>query len=550
MKIRALQLNAIVGDIQGNYQKLLIECHKAIQQGIDIVITPECFLSGYPPEDLIFSPIFQETITVHITYLADALKLSNLVVILGTPRFDNKKIYNAAFWIHQGAIQHICDKHYLPNFGTFDDMRLFSIGQISHVIHYQNIHFGIMICEDMWHQEPALFLKEKNADILIVLNASPFEIDKHEKRLTVAKNCVALTKLPLMTCFIIGGQDELVFDGRSFALNAQGNKIIEAQGFVEDFYDVIYENHNLLPVFNDNYYKNLAQDFSENALIYNTVILGLRDYIVKNNFKGIVLGLSGGVDSVLSAVIAVDAIGVDKVHCLLLPSQYTSQNSFDDAYAVIDALGISYDVIAIQEAVNSVENIMHPIFHEYPSDITEENMQSRMRGLILMAYSNKIGHMVLTTGNKSEMAVGYATLYGDMCGGYNCLKDIYKTKIYELCHYRNDTIPDIGLLQKKNLIPNNVITKAPTAELKDNQKDSDSLPDYPTLDAILYAMIEQQLSVKQIIELGYNPDIVRKIRKLIDAAEYKRRQSAIGTKITSKNFGRDRRYPVTHKFKF
>jgi NAD+ synthase len=290
-------------------------------------------------------------------------------------------------------------------------------------------------------------------------------------------------------------------------------------------------------------------DFSDDALVYNAVTLGLRDYIHKNNFKGVVLGLSGGVDSVLSAVIAVDALGADKVHCLLLPSQYTSQASFDDAYAVIDNLGITYDIIAIKEPVDSVELALESVFHGYPTDITEENIQSRMRGLILMAYSNKTGYMVLTTGNKSEMAVGYATLYGDMCGGYNALKDIYKTKIYDLCDYRNSNMPTIGLGKATPLIPQSVITKAPTAELRDNQKDSDSLPDYPILDAILEMMIEHEMSVDNIVDNGFDAQIVTKIRRLVDNAEYKRRQSALGAKITSKNFGRDRRYPVTQKFR-
>jgi NAD+ synthase len=344
---------------------------------------------------------------------------------------------------------------------------------------------------------------------------------------------------------MIGGQDELVFDGLSFALDKSGHIIVQAQGFIETYYDVSYHNQELI---SKNPKACLIPDISEDALIYQAITLGLRDYVTKNNFNGIVLGLSGGVDSVLSAAIAVDALGSDKVHCLLLPSQYTSQNSFDDAYAAIDALGISYDIIAIKDPVDSVERVLEPVFQGYPSDVTEENIQSRMRGLILMAYSNKMGQMVLTTGNKSEMAVGYATLYGDMCGGYNALKDIYKTKAYALCHYRNKNIPEIALKKSTDLIPQNVISKAPTAELRDNQKDSDSLPDYPILDAILYAMIEQEMSIEEIVNQGFDADIVKKIRMLVDRSEYKRRQATIGTKITHKNFGRDRRYPITHKF--
>jgi NAD+ synthase len=542
MRIRVLQLNPIVGDIDGNAIKLLQACQQAVTDNIDIVVTPECYLSGYPPEDLIFRKAFQDALTEKVEFLAHELKSCNLALILGTPRFDNGMIYNSALWLHKSAIQIICDKKHLPDYGVFDDSRLFCKGTHSVIIPYYDTNIGVLICEDMWHFEPACFLKNQKADMLISLNASPFEQGKFTKRLDVAQSRCFDTHLPLITCFMVGGQDEIIFDGFSFALDNTGNKIAQAKGFCSDFYDVTYDKQNLSGYIT-------AHDMSDNALIYQAVTLGLRDYVIKNNFKGVVLGLSGGVDSVLSAVIAVDALGQDKVHCLLLPSQYTSQESFDDAYAVIANLGISYDIITIKEPVDSVSLALEAVFHGYPSDTTEENIQSRMRGLILMAYSNKIGHMVLTTGNKSEMAVGYATLYGDMCGGYNALKDIYKTKIYELCHYRNNFKPEIGLGKTGHLIPDNVITKAPTAELRDNQKDSNSLPDYPILDKILEMMIEQEMSVDTIIHNGFDAETVKKIRRLIDNAEYKRRQSAIGAKITNKNFGRDRRYPITQKFK-
>jgi NAD+ synthase len=542
MHIRILQLNPIMGDIDGNALKLLEFCNQAVADNIDIVITPECYLCGYPPEDLIFRTVFQEAIIYKAAWLAETLKSLEIAVVLGTPRFESNNIYNSALWLHKGETKIMCDKQYLPDYGVFDDSRIFTKGTQSHIIPYKNINIGVLICEDMWHSVPAQHLKAQQADLLISLNASPFEQGKLEKRIDVAQSRCRETHLPLITCFMVGGQDEIVFDGFSFALDKTGDMIAQAKGFCEDSLDIFYDNHVLSGTIN-------TQDFSNDALVYQAVTLGLRDYVLKNNFKGIVLGLSGGVDSVLSAVIAVDALGADKVHCLLLPSQYTSQTSFDDAYAVIESLGITYDTVAIQESVDSVSLALEPIFHGYPTNITEENMQSRMRGLILMAYSNKMGHMVLTTGNKSEMAVGYATLYGDMCGGYNALKDIYKTKIYELCDYRNTHKPAIGLGKAGVLIPKNVITKAPTAELRDNQKDSDSLPDYPVLDAILEMMIEHEMSVDDITNNGFDNDTVKKIRNLVDNSEYKRRQSAVGAKITSKNFGRDRRYPMTQKFR-
>lgn len=542
MHLRILQLNSIVGDVDGNALKLLEFCRQAKSDNIDIIVTPECYLSGYPPEDLIFRKSFQNAIAEKTSWLADTLKDLEIAVILGTPRFENNNIYNSALWLHKGQTDTICDKQYLPDYGVFDDSRIFTKGTQSHVISYKNTNIGVLICEDMWCSDPANHLKTQQANLIISLNASPFEQGKLKKRYAVAQLRCLEADLPLITCFMVGGQDEIIFDGFSFSLDKTGKIIAQTRGFCEDTLDIVYDNGVLSGTIND-------QDISDNALVYQAVTLGLRDYVLKNNFKGIVLGLSGGVDSVLSAVIAVDAVGARNVHCLLLPSQYTSQASFDDAYAVIDALGITYDIVPIKESVDSVELALDPVFHGYPTDTTEENMQSRMRGLILMAYSNKMGHMVLTTGNKSEMAVGYATLYGDMCGGYNALKDIYKTKIYDLCHYRNNYKPAIGLGTAGTLIPKNVITKAPTAELRDNQKDSDSLPDYPILDAILEMMIECEMSVEDIINNGYDRDTVKKIRNLIDNSEYKRKQSAVGAKITIKNFGRDRRYPTTQKFR-
>lgn len=542
MQIKVLQLNSVVGDIDGNALKLFEECKKAVADKVDIVITPECYLTGYPPEDLIFRTSFQKSITEKITWLTKQLKEFDLGVILGTPRFSNNKIYNSALWLYRNKTKIMCDKQFLPDYGVFDDARIFTAGKISTVIQHKNVNIGAMICEDMWYPKPADTLKKKKADILISLNASPFEKNKLKKRQEIVKQRCIETNLPIITCFMVGGQDEIVFDGFSFAMDNAGKLIAQARGFSDDTLGIFYNKKTISG-------QITQQDVSENSLIYQAVTIGLRDYINKNNFKGVVLGLSGGVDSVLSTIIAVDALGKDKVHCLLLPSQYTSQESFDDAYAVIDNLGVSYDIIAIKEAVDSIDLALEAVFQGYPTDITEENIQSRIRGVILMAYSNKMDYMVLTTGNKSEMAVGYATLYGDMCGGYNVLKDIYKTKIYDLCHYRNLNIPAIGLGKATKPIPNSVITKAPTAELRENQKDSDTLPEYSLLDSILELMIEQEMGIDDIIQQGYNSDIVKKIRYLIDNSEYKRRQSPIGAKISSKNFGRDRRYPITQKFR-
>lgn len=542
LKIKALQLNPIVGDIQGNTEKLLRYYHSALEDKTDILVTSECYLSGYPPEDLVLRPVFQESLRQAVDKIASVTKGQKTSVILGTPCAEDGRLYNAALFIWDGHISVCAYKQHLPDYGVFDEPRVFSIGKKSPPLQISHHRIGVMICEDMWFPHVAQDLKQQGATCLISLSASPFEQGKFEKRLAVAKARSLETDLPLLAVFQTGGQDEIIFDGRSFAVTDAGDISFLAEAYQEEAYDIILQD----TIFSGNICSTL---WSQDALVYQALVVSLRDYITKNHFKGIVLGLSGGLDSAISATIAVDAIGADKVTVLVLPSHYTSGESFRDADAVIKNLGIKHYLLSIEDAFETVQKTLHPLFAGLEPNIAEENLQSRLRGLYLMAYSNKFGAMVLTTGNKSEMAVGYATLYGDMCGGYNVLKDIYKTYLYDLCVYRNHILPPDVYGTSGIKIPETIMSKAPTAELRHNQKDSDSLPDYPLLDKILEQMIECENSVEDIIDMGYDEAIVKKIRHLVDGAEYKRRQSALGTKITAKAFGKDRRYPVVNYFR-
>jgi NAD+ synthase len=445
-------------------------------------------------------------------------------IIIGSPwRQENGDIINAALFIHENEIKAIIGKQHLPNYGVFDEKRVFATCPPSAPVMFKNVKLGIGICEDFWLPGVAQYLATQGADILISINGSPFEVGKHDMRLTLMRSRATETKLPLIYVNIVGGQDELVYDGGSFALDATGEITTQLSFFEEAVAQA-----------NDKILKQVQDDDNDLSLIYSALCLGLKDYVHKNGFKGVLLGLSGGIDSALSAVIAADALGAENVHCVMMPSPYTTQISLDDAAKLVENLGCSYDIIPITPAMQAYDSML-----DDPTGLTAENIQSRIRGMTLMALSNQHGSMLLSTGNKSEMAVGYATLYGDMCGGFNALKDVYKTDVFALARWRN---------AQDHIIPERIITRPPSAELAPNQKDEDSLPAYNILDKILHGLIEERLRVSEITEQGFDKGIVEKVQKLLKRAEYKRRQAPPGVKITSLAFGRERRMPITNRF--
>lgn len=515
LSITLAQINPTVGDITGNMDKISAAWKEADS---DLVVFPELVTCGYPPEDLVLKPSFVDAIEAAVEALVAQTKGNDTAIILPTPWRIDGKLYNAAHLIHDGKIVATRTKIHLPNYSVFDEKRLFTAGPLQDPVEFKNTKLGLMICEDMWFDDVAAHLKQNGAQILIVPNGSPFDVEKHEKRMGHAAARAKETVLPLIYVNQVGGQDELVFDGGSFVMDANG-EITSQLPFFEEC--VSAENRH-------------AQKPEELEAIYSALKTGLRDYVQKNGFPGILLGLSGGIDSALAAVLAVDALGPEAVECIMLPSPYTSEDSHEDAKALASALGCAYETISIEKAMHAFENTVPNL-----SGTAHENMQSRSRGLILMALSNMNGKMVLTTGNKSELATGYATLYGDMCGGFNALKDVYKTQVYALSRWRNEQGP---------VIPERIITKAPTAELKHDQTDQDTLPDYEDLDTILHHAIELEQSVSEITALGFDQETVEKVIKMLNRAEYKRYQSAPGTKITTRAFGRDRRYPMTNKF--
>ncbi len=470
-------------------------------------------------------------------------------VLLGAPwredaGRDNGALHNAALFLCDGAIQAIRYKWDLPNYGVFDEKRVFEAGPLPDVIGFRGLRLGVMVCEDMWTPTVSAHLRGRGADILIVPNASPFEIGKVERRLGYAAARVAETRLPLIYVNQVCGQDELVFDGASFAFAGDGSLACRLPSFVESL--------SLLRFHHEGGWHlekgDMAPAPERLESIYRAMTIGLRDYVEKNRFPGVLLGLSGGIDSAISAAVAADALGPDRVRCVMMPSPYTSQESLDDAAACAKLLGVRLDTIGIGEAMTAFDHMLAPQFVGTNRDITEENIQARIRGITLMALSNKFGHMVLSTGNKSEMSVGYATLYGDMCGGYSVLKDVYKTTVFELSRWRNANKPEGAKGPRGPVMPERVITKPPTAELKPNQTDQDSLPPYEVLDAILRLMIEEDLGLGDIVARGFDRATVVKVWRMVTIAEYKRRQAPPGVKITRRAFGRERRYPITNAF--
>jgi NAD+ synthase len=544
--IALAQLAAIVGDIEGNLARLRAARAKAAAFGADIVMSSELFLSGYPPEDLVLKPAFQEACRTACETLARETGDGGPAVLVGLPWLENGALYNAYALLDGGRIEAVRFKVDLPNYGVFDEKRVFAPGPAPGPISFRGVRIGIPICEDIWGPDPVECIAETGGEILLVPNASPYERNKVQTRENVAVARVVESGLPLIYLNQVGGQDELVFEGASFALNGDRSLAVQLPAFRETVARTVWERggNGWRCVEGQ---REVVEEGDEAD--YAACVLGLRDYVENNRFPGVVLGLSGGVDSALCAAMAVDALGAARVHAIMLPYRFTSMESLKDAEACARALGIRYDVVPIAEPVEGVEHALKDLFAGKARDITEENIQSRARGLILMSISNKFGPMVVTTGNKSEMSVGYATLYGDMNGGFNPIKDLYKMEVFRLSALRNRWKPFGALGPDGEVIPNNILVKPPSAELRENQKDEDSLPPYPVLDSILQGLVEKEMRLAEIIAQGHDPDTVHRIERLLYLAEYKRRQSAPGVKVTAKNFGRDRRYPIVNRFR-
>ncbi len=534
LAIALAQLNPTVGAIDAN----LAKAREAIAnlKGTDLVLFPELYIAGYPPEDLVLRNSFVAACKSACETLATEFK-DGPAILMGLPWREGKLLHNAVALLNNGRIETVRFKHDLPNYGVFDEKRVFQAGPAPGPISFKGVRIGVPICEDIWTEETCETLAETGAEILLSPNGSPFERNKDDLRLNLVLARVTETNLPLVYLNQIGGQDELVFDGASFIVNADRTLALQMPMFEEAVAITQWNRTDKGWVCSKGDFAKLPEREEET---WKACVLGLRDYVLKNRFPGIVLGMSGGIDSAVVATMAVDALGKDKVHCVMLPYAYTSRDSLVDAEECAKALGVRYDVVPIKEPVEGFLSALIPMFEGKNRDVTEENVQSRTRGVILMAISNKFGSMVLTTGNKSEMSVGYATLYGDMNGGYNPIKDVYKTEVYRLAAWRNTL---------SQVIPERIITKAPTAELRENQKDQDSLPPYDVLDDILESLIEREQPIAEIATRGHDIALVKKIQHMLYIAEYKRRQAAPGVKITRRNFGRDRRYPVTNGYR-
>jgi len=546
-RLALAQINPTVGDVDGNLAKLRRARAEAAAQGAELVMFPELFLSAYPPEDLVLKPAFVDACRRAVEEAARDTADGGPAVLVGLPWSEDGKVYNAYAALDAGRITAVRLKVDLPNYGVFDEKRVFAPGPLPGPFAFRNrLRVGIPICEDIWGPEPVECIAETGGEILLVPNGSPYERDKTDTRLNIAAARVVESGLPLVYLNQLGGQDELVFDGASFGLNADGSLAFQLPAFEETVAvtDWRREATGWRCVSGP---KAIVVDGDQAD--YEACVLGLRDYVQKNGFPGVVLGLSGGIDSALCAAMAVDALGAERVHCVMLPYRYTSQESLADAKACADALGVRYDIVPIAPAVEGLLQVLSPLFAGRTPDVTEENMQSRARGTILMSISNKFGPMVVTTGNKSEMSVGYATLYGDMNGGFNPIKDLYKMEVFRLCSLRNRWKPGWALGPSGEVIPESILIKPPSAELRENQKDQDSLPPYDVLDDILVCLVEKEMRIAEIVARGHDPATVRKVERLLYLAEYKRRQSAPGVKVTKRNFGRDRRYPIVNRFR-
>jgi NAD+ synthase (glutamine-hydrolysing) len=557
IKVAAAQLNQIIGDFDGNSQRIVAAAKIAVAQGARIVLTPELSLTAYPPEDLLLRPKFFEKCADALAMLAAELANLDVHVLVGAPLMRDGKRYNAAIWLHKGAVLGEYFKHELPNYSVFDEDRYFESGSLPLVVKVDGAHFGVVICEDFWFDAAPRRAKEAHAQVLLALNASPYHTNKQPLRYDVSHDHVSSLKLPFITANLIGGQDELVFDGHSYALHADGTLAAQAKGFEPD---LLYVEVQISEDGRADFVKTSAQaslastaaaaarasEFALESQVYKALVLGVKDYLSKNGFPSAVLGLSGGVDSALVMAIAVDALGADKVRAVMMPSPYTAEISWIDARDMAKRLGVRYDEKSIVACFDAFKNTLHSEFVGLKEDATEENIQARIRGTLLMALSNKFGSIVLTTGNKSEMAVGYCTLYGDMAGGFAVIKDIPKTLVYRLCQYRNLLGIEQGIGE---VIPKRIITRPPSAELRADQKDQDSLPPYEVLDAIVQGYMVENRSVDQLIADGLPEDSVRRVVKLMRINEYKRRQSPVGIRVSERAFGRDWRYPITSKYR-
>jgi NAD+ synthase len=545
-RIALAQANPLMGDIVGNLRKAREMRADAARGNTDLILFPELYIVGYPPEDLVLKPALQEDAREAIEALARDTADGGPAVLIGAPWVDGGKLYNACLYLDDGCIAGRTYKRDLPNYGVFDEKRVFAVGPMPGPFNIRGIRIGVPVCEDIWKPEIVECLSETGGEILLVPNGSPFEVGKEDVRLNLIISRVKESGLPLIYLNQVGGQDELVFDGASLVCNADASLAHALPAWEEA---LVITEWTRQPNGWVCAKGDIAAEEDRETSVYHAMMLGLRDYVNKNRFPGVVLGLSGGIDSALSAAVAVDALGPERVRCVMLPSQYTSQESLDDAAIIARLLGCQYETVPIESAVEAFTCSLENTFAGRAVDTTEENIQSRIRGLILMAISNKFGPMVLTTGNKSEMSVGYATLYGDMCGGFNVLKDVYKTEVFRLARWRNANVPRNVLGPSGPVMPKNVIARPPSAELRADQKDEDSLPPYDVLDGILESLVEGELSFEQVVAKGYDPAVVKRVEQLLYTSEYKRRQAPPGVKITRKNFGRDRRYPITNAFR-
>ena len=536
LRIALAQLNLFVGDVGGNAQRVIDTAAEARDRlQADLVLFPELALSGYPPEDLLFHKGMRRQVAAAMERVRS--EVQGVSVMVGYPDYTEDSIYNAAALVRDGQVVANYHKQELPNYSVFDEKRYFKPGQESRVVEMKGIRVGLLICEDVWEPKPARAVHAAGAQILVVINGSPYSLQYQRRREDIVRARIKDTGLPVVYVNQIGGQDELIFDGGSFVMNAAGEIVQRAPPFKEELYavDIDLIDGKAVPR-----RGHIEPELSKEASVYNALVLGVRDYVSKHRFPGVVLGLSGGIDSALTLAIAVDALGAERVHAVMMPSRYTSQMSLDDAALEARTLGVRYDVISIEGMFEAALGALKDVFAGRAPDTTEENIQARCRGLLLMAISNKTGRMVLTTGNKSEMAVGYATLYGDMAGGFAPIKDCSKMLVYRLAHYRNS----IG-----QAIPPRVIERAPSAELRHEQKDSDSLPPYDVLDPILELFIEDNLSVDEISARGFDRATVGRVLEMVKRNEYKRRQAPPGVRISDRAFGRDWRYPITSGYR-
>ncbi|MBP9642972.1 NAD+ synthase [Budvicia aquatica] len=531
LSIALAQLNWLVGDIEGNAQRMLHTINEQQQAGADIVMFSELALTGYPPEDLLYRDDLYQRCDEQLARLQAAS--SDIAIIVGHPFKQSGQIYNALSLFWQGNLVTRYYKQQLPNYGVFDEKRYFNADNKTRFIEFKGYRLGLLICEDLWFNGPVDELKAANVDMILSINASPYNREKPYIRNQLLSEHCRRTGLPLIYLNQVGGQDELIFDGCSKVFDASGDMTHRLAAFQEQILQVKFNNTWIEPM------PDLAPQACDLSLIYDALVLAVRDYVTKNGFKGVILGLSGGIDSALTLAIAVDALGKDKVQAVMMPFRYTAEMSIHDAREEAEILGVEFDIISIEPIFDAFMTQLAPMFVDTKRDTTEENLQARCRGVILMGLSNKRGSLVLTTGNKSEIAVGYSTLYGDMAGGFDVLKDVPKTLVFKLSEYRNT---------RSYVIPQRVIDRPPSAELAPDQRDDDSLPPYPVLDKILDGYVEHDMSVEQLVAEGFDETIVRKVIRLVDINEYKRRQAPVGPRITARNFGKDRRYPITSGF--